>query len=274
MVETKKINNIKIKPIQFIRLDLPIKGQDMFPDIHGLYGNIFLVAKKRSGKSTVIYNIIKKCVGRDTKVYIFCSTVNKDQTYKKIMDFLDHRNIYYEAFASINENGENNLQSIIDEMKQDDEVSDEEEKKPPPKKFIEFEETKEEKAEKKKRKLKYIAPEYMFIFDDLGQLLRDKTIEQLLKTNRHFKCKVILSSQYLNDLNPASRLNLDFVLVFKGMPLVKLEQIHKDIDISTDFNKFKEMYDKATEHKFNFLYIDTRTENFRINFNESFVDIE
>lgn len=264
-MKIKQINTINIKPIKCEKLELPIKGCDLFPEIYGLYGNIFLCAKKRSGKSTVIYNILKKCVGKNTKVYIFCSTCNKDPAYEKMMDYMDNRSIYYEAYSSISE-----LDDVLEEIKNgsnDNEESEEEQNTAPS--IIEFG---DEILEQKKyvRKPKYIAPEYIIIFDDLGQTLRSKSIEQLLKTNRHWKCKTIISSQYLNDLNPASRLNLDFCLIFKGMPYEKITQIHKDLDLSVELDKFIEMYEEATETRFNFLYIDTRSEKFRINFNKEF----
>ncbi len=44
---------------------------------------------------------------------------------------------------------------------------------------------KEESIERKERKPKRLAPEYVFIFDDLGADLRDKSITQLFKTSRH-----------------------------------------------------------------------------------------
>ena len=273
-MKIKKINDIKIKPLKFSKIELPIKGADLFDGLGGLYSNIFLLAKKRSGKSTVIYNILKNCAGRDTKIYIFCSTVNKDESYKKIMDYLDKKNIYYEAYTAISEDNINNLSEIIDELKANQNEGNEtikEETKEEPKKnnLLDFgDKVEEEKKERKPRKLKYIAPENIFIFDDLGQLLRDPMVEQLLKTNRHYKSKVILSSQYLNDLKPASRLNLDYLLIWGGQPEEKLKIIHKDIDIATDLNNFLEIYEEATSEKYNFLYIDIRAEKYRKNFNE------
>lgn len=278
-MKIKKINNIKIKPIKCDKLEQPIKGCELFPEIYGLYGNIFLVAKKRSGKSTVIYNILKKCAGKNTKIYIFCSTVNRDNAYEKIMDYLDNKNIFYESYTSIIDDKINNLDEILNELKngadgKEEEEENEEEQKPKIKGIFEYEDDEIKKTEKKRiYKPKYVAPEAIFVFDDCGSSLLHRSIENLLKTNRHYKCKVILSSQYLNDLKPASRLNLDFVLIFKGMPLEKLQQIHKDIDVSIEFDKFVEMYEKATEQKFNFLYVDTRMEKYRINFNQE-IEIE
>lgn len=55
---------------------------------------------------------------------------------------------------------------------------------------------------KKSKKSKYLAPEYMIIFDDLSSELKSRSLLSLLKFNRHFKAKLIISSQWLHDLLP------------------------------------------------------------------------
>ena len=52
---------------------------------------------------------------------------------------------------------------------------------------------------------KPVAPECIFIFDDMSAELRKEDINCLLKKHRHYKCKIILSSQSTTDLNPSSR---------------------------------------------------------------------
>ena len=48
-IETKKINDIKINPLPIPKIDTDkIKGSELFPEI---YSNIFLIAKKKSGKT-------------------------------------------------------------------------------------------------------------------------------------------------------------------------------------------------------------------------------
>ena len=126
----------------------------------------------------------------------------------------------------------------------------------------------EKEKQRKPRKPKRIAAEHFFIFDDLGVNLRSPIINTLLKTHRHYKSKVIISSQYLNDLLPEARLQLDFVLVFGGNSVEKMKALHKDIDLSIPFDDFIMLYKDATKEKYNFLYIDARSEQFRKNFNE------
>jgi len=259
MMKIKKINDVVIKPIvDNVHYSKPIKGGDLFREP---YANIFLLAKKKSGKTTIIYKILKECVGRDTRVYIFSSTVMKDKTYQHISEMLEDKKITFELFTSIyTEDKFNIIKDILDESI-DEENEDEE--APKFKKVINFGDVNEEES---KKKVKYIAPEIIFVFDDMGNMLKDPTIDTLLKTNRHYKSKCIISSQYLTDLTPQSRLQLDYVLVFKGLPLEKLETIYKDTDLSVDFDLFVKMYALATEEKYSFLYIDVRNEEFRIKF--------
>ena len=154
-------------------------------------------------------------------------------------------------------------------MENSDSESEEEQ---PQQKSIDFGDTKlRVTTTKKKRKPKYLSPKHIFIFDDLGQTLRDKSIDSLMKVHRHYLSKCIFSSQYLNDLSPQARLQLDYVLLFKGLPMTKLAEIYKDIDLSVEFEEFLKMYNISTNLKYNFFYIDVRSERFRQNFSNEFI---
>src|SRR6185437_11733738 len=72
-----------------------------------------------------------------------------------------------------------------------------------------------DKKRKKERVSKYQAPEYIIIFDDLSSELKSRSLLSLLKFNRHFKSKLIISSQWLHDLLPESRKQIDLFLIFK-----------------------------------------------------------
>lgn len=277
MIQVKKINDVIVKPIKNTNNgNLPIKGQSYFDEV---YCNVFLCAKKKSGKTTVIYNILKACIGKNTKVHIFASTAFRDPAYKKIVEYLDKHEIQYEIYTSIIEDGQNIVKQIIDELnleaeeelnKKEEEEEEEElndKKKKVKGHLVVFGDEKDNEKVRKPRTPKYLAPEHFFIFDDLGATLRDKSIDSILKVNRHYKSKLIISSQYLNDLSPQARQQLDYMLVFKGLPIDKLETIHKSIDLSIPFETFVEYYQIATAIKYNFLYIDIRNDKFRINFN-------
>ena len=89
-MKVKEINEFVVKPIPVKKLDKnDIVGGELFEEI---YSNIFICAKKKSGKSTVIYNIIKKCTDKNTVgVIVFCSTYTKDGNWKAIKEYLDEK---------------------------------------------------------------------------------------------------------------------------------------------------------------------------------------
>jgi hypothetical protein len=270
-VNLEKINKIKIKPVKFKDEDLrPIKGEDMVTE---LYSQIFIVAKKNSGKSTVLYNLIPKLTDKTTKIYAFCSSIYQDKIWKHIKESLKEKNIEFKFFDSIIdcESGENNLAEILDEIKTEKKLEEEEVKDERKQKLtgILFDDSDDE--EKKERKKKYRVPEYLFIFDDISGELKNSTLLGLLKKNRHFKSKVIISSQYPYDLLPESRKQIDLWLFFQGETEAKLLTLYKDMDSSLEFNQFYQLYKKATEIKYDFFYCDARLSDYRINFDLKFI---
>ena len=114
----------------------------------------------------------------------------------------------------------------------------------------------DDEDEEKPRKEKLRSPEHIIILDDLSTELKNKSITALLKKNRHFKAKIIISSQYLNDLLPESRKQLDYFILFRGHPKKKVEEIHRDCDASIPLDEFYDMYKFATEEPYSFLYVD------------------
>jgi len=262
MIRTKKISNEVVRPIP--RENIPedrIKGNELFST---LAANIFLLAKKRSGKTSVINKILKKCIDKHTKVFIFASTAYKDDNWKYIIKWLSDKKIDHEIFLTIKKSKkENNLTDVLNSLKveNDDPASDDPDDKSPE---IIFEDV--SVSVRKKRKPKKVAPENVFIFDDLGESLRNSAVNDLLKTNFHYKAKVIISSQYLNDLKPEALKQLDYVLVFQGNSEKKLMELHKGVDLSLPFESFLELYNDATKEKYHFLYVDARRELFRKDF--------
>jgi hypothetical protein len=271
-----KINKIKVNKI-LVDNELPperILGYDMFPI---LYSAIFLTAKKKSGKTNVIANILDKCADKDTKIMFFVSTIHKDSTYKAILKNLDKKKISYNVHESFLEDGINyidELVNILNEQAKEDEVNLAmiEEKKNNPEKvipFLNFSNGEISVEEKKLKKKKVVSPEWILVFDDLSFLLKDPSISYLLKRMRHFKMKIIISSQYLLDLKPESIKQIDYSLIFRSFDEDKLEKLYRGLDISIDnggFNKFIDLYNYATSEPFSFLYTSALGE-FRKNFN-------
>jgi hypothetical protein len=81
-------------------------------------------------------------------------------------------------------------------------LKEKQKEKKPKQKLIIFD---NEKKKKKVYKLKKLSPEFIFVFDNLSDKLQNKYISALLKQNRHYKAKVIISSQYYNDITKQAR---------------------------------------------------------------------
>jgi hypothetical protein len=200
----------------------------------------------------------------------FVSTINKDRSWVQIVKyFLDRGNVV-NAHISTLEDGEDLIQDILDEpVEQSDSDTEEEEEEEVS--FISIDEPEKEIKQRKKRKPSKLAQKRIIVLDDIGLELKKPSIDQLLKVNRHIKTKVILSSQYLNDLSPQARRQIDVWLLFNGCKKDKLLTIMRDCDTHLSYNKFEELYKYATRDKYNFLYIDCHNSKFRKNFNEEIV---
>jgi hypothetical protein len=268
MIRISKINKTVVKTVPKIQEDdkRPVKGADMFSEI---YSNIFMVAKKKSGKTSVIYNIVENCAGRDTIVIVFCSTLHKDNNWKSIQKYCETKKIQFIGHTSLIEDGVNKLDELVDCLQEKAKQDREDETKEKPKKkckLIMFDDDSDDEAESKPKKTKYRAPEYIIILDDLSTELKNKSVTSLLKKNRHYLSKIIISSQYLNDVEPAGRKQFDYLLVFKGQPLSKIEVIHRDCDTSIDLERFDKIYKFCTEKQYSFMYISTVDDTIRRNF--------
>lgn len=270
-LQIKKINDFKVSKIRLPeenKINKKIRGGGLLP----LYSNTFICAKKNSGKTTVIFNILKKCVDKETKLYFFVSTIQKDRSWKQIVKYFESKgNQVISNVSTKSEDGSDLIQDILDtpiEFSDDESSSTEEEEV----KFISIDSDEEEvKKKRKKRKPSKMAQKQIIVLDDIGMELKKPSIDQLLKVNRHLKSKVILSSQYLNDLSCQARRQIDIWLLFNGCKKEKIQTIMRDCDTHLSYNKFEEIYKYATREKYNFLYIDAHNCKFRKNFNQEIV---
>lgn len=272
----------------------PVLGSELFPDLNS---SIYISASTKSGKTTNIAHIILNCAGKKTKLYFFCSTKDLDQTYKLLFEELDKRGIEHEEFHHfIDEQGTNIIEGIIEGLSN---PGAEEEKSATPLQLptpsfykmvngsiqkvgvdgqpMEANEpdTKSDVADstpkpyiEKIHGKKYETPRYMFIFDDLGDELRKKSVYQLLMKQRQYIAKTILSSQYINNLTPQSINQLDYCLIYGGHNLEQVKELHKKLDLSLSLPEFIELYEYATKEKYNFLWIDRRNMILKKNYDE------
>ena len=266
MIETKTINNVKVIPAPVKKVsEKKIKGHEMIPC---LYSNIFIVCKKNRGKSTLIYNMVKTCINKETQVIGFVSTHDKDNTYKELKKYLDKKKINNRWYSSIHE--DNGLQELLNEMQQNefdsDDSNSEDEYEPVVCSFPD-----EYRVKVKKKKSKYIAPKYLMIFDDLSTELKNPLIAMILKKNRHYRSKIIISSQYCHDIRPEGRTNLDIFLMGRGINEEKVNQVYKYSDSSLECEKFNELYEHATQKPYSFFFSYPSGDDYRKNFSEKYL---
>ncbi len=132
----------------------------------------------------------------------------------------------------------------------------------------------EEPPSPKKKKTKYLAPEYILVFDDIAEELRSAVYQELLKRSRHFWIKTITASQALTDLKPSSRAQIRLWLIFGGQSPAKLEEVYRALDPAISQELFMTMYKKATtatkDNPKPFFYA-SRTGVYRSGFDNEFI---
>ncbi len=265
MIKENTLNNISIKPLVNANAldETKVKGGKMFPDP---YNVSYLCARRKSGKTSVLAEILKKTSDKKTTFWLFVPTSRVDESWKTIIQLLEDRGNTVNVFDSIME-GKTNL---LDEIVADLSVGEEPPKKEEPVKaavkiMFDIPESEKKKYEYKPKKL---APLHIFVFDDISQELKNPALLALLKKSRHLKSAVYVSSQYVNDLPPQALKQISYFLCFRSMTHDKLEHIHKMLDLAIDLEKFNSIYDYATKEPYNFLYTDMKNQTFRKNFSK------
>jgi len=300
-MQTEKLSNYKVVAKKLKSSSITTwKGSELFDYI---YASIYIIAKRKSGKTQLIYNILEECTDPSVHVVIFSGTSHKDDTYIEMIKWLKSQGNQVSVYDSIFEGKTDLLKEFIDgklkfggseEKKKDKkkikkkDLAKEEKKLDmskfekynidlgammfgglyKPLKYNEKPEIKEEKIIPKKQvKNKNSAvPKYIFIFDDLSAELKTPSVSAFVKQARHEKALCIFSSQYVNDLQPQTIKNMEVIILFGGHSIDKLEEVHKHADLSISLDDFVDAYEYATEEKYNFLYIDVVNEKLRKNF--------
>jgi hypothetical protein len=275
VIRMKKLNNQKVKAVVFhdVKKDpRPVKGRELFPEV---YCNIFCCAHKKSGKTWTISHIIDECSNSMTQVIAFSSTIHRDPTWRAIKKNCEKMKIPFSGYTSIKENGVDILESILLELGKTSGEEPKVERQTKEMKLIATcvvtdDDPEPNCRQKKPKKEKEIAPEIIFVFDDMSAELQTPIMAKLLKEHRHYKSKTIISSQYWNDIVKEGRLQFDYALLWKGLirETDKMKEIYSNMAISCTFPMFMNLYELATSEKFSFLYIDKPNGSFRMNFDE------
>ena len=301
-MQTEKLNNYKVVAKKLKSSQTTNwKGSDLFDYI---FASIYIIAKRKSGKTQLIYNILEECTDPSVHVVIFSGTAHKDDTYIEMIKWLKSQGNQVSVYDSIFEGKNDLLKDFIDgnlkfggsveKKKKNKNKKDlaKEDKKLDMSKFEKYNidlgammfggrykqlkynekpEIKKEIVIKKQTTKNNKTPKYIFIFDDLSSELKSPSISAFVKQARHEKALCIFSSQYVNDLQPQTIKNMEVIILFGGHSIDKLEEVHKHTDLSISLNDFIEAYEYATEEKYNFLYIDVVNETLRKNFDEKII---
>lgn len=277
-----------------------VKGSDWIPT---KFPNIYACSLKGSGKTCVLTNILWHIIGSKTKVIIACPTVEIDPTWVATVERLRKKKYAVETFSGIVENQVNFVEEFIEmnkHMVDDDEDTTVSKinqiggnsqnpskvniqlpsrellftggtQRPTVPSQVPKSEVSEEKVVTERRGKK-ITPNYIIIIDDCGSEARNKWVQQLMKTNRHYKTVVMIASQHLNDLAPSSIRQLQYIFLFARFSMEKLVDLYKALDLSVDFDTFLKFYHDATKVPYGFLYIGRESSGdvFRKGFQEQY----
>ena len=250
----------------------------------------------------------------------FSPTFYKDDTYEAIRKYLDKKGILWKGYTDIrNEDGVDYIDNFM-RMNRENENKDENRQDEPENKLIEpnlkpvqpvvnfgDELTKRDELVNSFKKAflrnedelvnsfkpeNPTKPEFILVFDDMSRYLREKSVIELLKNSRHFRCKIIMSTQSITDLHPHGHSQFDYIALFKNFNEDSLEKIYDRIEPNISFEKFKEIYHETTkkpekrspkddergkrspkdERGFhNFLLIDRGNEKYRINLDKEII---
>ena len=263
------IKGAKIVVPNIVKTDKKWKGKHIL-DME--YFIMEILAKRRSGKTVLIYNMVKKFVTKKMVCLFFCSQFDKDPVYKSIRDFLDEKGVLYHNYTSIIDNGVDNVAIFMENVDQDYTLSENKKQKvaredtlseTQPSK-VKFGDEVEKKI-KNKKPPKFKPIEFFIVFDDQSSELRAKSVEKLLKNSKHYKAKIILSSQGISDLTPNQHTQVDYSVLFKGFSHESIHKIYDKLQPRIEYDEFETLYKEITSKNHDFLLFDRGNESFRIN---------
>lgn len=267
MFKLQKLNDFKVKPLKINHPDPEeIKGGKLFPE---KYFTVYLIATPMSGKTTTVFNILKTIMDKRTKFYGFVGTHNCDQSYEIMKEYFEKKKIEHEFFYEIKDKAQHYLAELIKQFKEEEKSESEDEDESTYETSI-FEDENEIKIKTVKYIPKKQVPERVILFDDMSISLRDDYVNKIIKEFRHYKCCVIISSQYFKDVQPATRETLKYFLLFKGIEEKKLSDFYEQVGLNIGVNNFLNLYRDATKDKFSFLYV-SKNKEFRKNFSDKYL---
>lgn len=225
--------------------------QSNLQDVPQLPMRSLIIGPSASGKTFLLNNLItnvyKDCFER---VYIFSQSINLDRTYdpiKNIQKDIKKEDLYFETFNEIA------LQDIINKHSRI------------------IAKLKDEK-EKEMYNICIVIDDFI---DDRRISNNSKALNSLFIRGRHsFISTICLIQKYIS-VSPMIRLNVSALMIFKLKNMKDLQALLDETSALINKKRLMEIYDKAIEQKYNFLYINLMADNinemFFINFDNRFI---
>lgn len=278
--ENQKIHHRIVKPVQTGEGKAkPVYYGDVLAEPYAICA---FIAKKKSGKTTLEYNMLRDCIKPGMNVYIFASTKDHDPIYGKMVELCEKKKCNVKLFNHFidQEQGVNYLEAF--QQAKDLEAEANEAPKsietddidfPAEARLIKSASAPKEKTKKKKRKSKWQLPETIIIIDDLSSSLRDKTLTYLLTRNRHYKCKIFISMHSVVNLEPKAMEMLDNIVLFGNQSDDRVQETANKLGLHFPEDKrgkshLINLYHKATDEPYSFLFIDRNNNQYRKNLNQ------
>lgn len=272
--------------------DKPIRGAELISEMYP--GSVALVAKTKSGKTTIINHILEHCVDDRTRVYIFCSTVEVDPSWIQIVKDLRSRKVgvftWPEMISGKRPNHVNHLDQLYQRFKMEDDYEKAQKKQkkglheisrapsffggPNPVADPENMGVKE-KEEKDKERPDRVPKRYV-ILDDLSiPELHDSSVDTALKKTRHYKARVIISSQHIMHISKTAFGQLTAVLLWRGFSMDYIKSlVDGRLTVPLDYKRFYALYKEMTKEDFAFISVYQSDEQIRFKFDMPPIPLE
>ena len=236
------------------------------------YCNTVMVAETGSGKSSVLKDLLLRCVG-SALVVAFVPTIDSDPTWLYIRKKLEERGNQFIGFSTLETTVSDSESEVSDDfsMEEFDEIvvssTDEKTKSTKIKKinhlkeltkcFLKYPMLNDPKCSSGK-----ICPRIVVVMDDMREYLKHPSVAEFMSISRHCKAKFIISTQGIHDLPPVALRQVRQWFIFRGFPKEKVEKIRKDAGIALDLETFQKIYTHATREPFSFLLINKNGNDF------------
>ena len=235
-----------------------IVKQSKYDQVQKLPVRGILLGPSGAGKGVLLQNMILD-IYRDCfeRVYIFSPSINVDHTWLQVKEYLSNKiqlseeepELYYDTYDP------ESLLSIIDTQR----------------KIVEHQKT---KRSKKLFSILIIVDDHA---DDPSFSRNSKLLHSLFTRGRHSQISTLVSTQKFAALSPLIRVNADSLYVFRLRNYQDLAMFLEEVSAIVDKKTLLQMYKKATDESFGFLFVKLNARDkrkmFMVKFN-SYIEFE